>query len=145
MANIFFSPELEAPPMAPECYITFSRILSQEEGGSTRVVLQPGLNQITEEDWEWILEKEVAQNMVARGSLRVMAESDVPEVLTKEQLPGGTTTQELDISKLTVADASASIAKIHDVQLLVKMQETEKRTPVRAAITRRINTLTQGA
>jgi hypothetical protein len=127
--------------MAPECFITFSRIISQNEGGTQRVVLEPGLNQISEAEWEWILEKEVAQNMVARGSLRVMADADIPQVLEEDDLGDSEKNKSLDISKLSVADANAAIAKIHDIPTLLKLQETEKRVPVRAAITRRISTL----
>ena len=139
--NIFYSPELEAPPMAPECFITFSFIQAQSEGETTRVVFQPGLNQnISEEDWEKILEKPVAQNMLAQGSLRVVKETELPEVLKDEDLPSDTP-RALDLSKLSVADANAAINKLHDIPALLKLQETEKRVPVRTAITRRINTL----
>ena len=127
--------------MAPECIVTFSFIKAQSEGETTRVVLQPGLNQnIAEEDWEKILEKEVAQRMLSTNALRVVEEIEIPEVLNDEDLPGANP-RGLDISKLAMADASAAVNKLHDIPALLKLQETEKRVPVRTAITRRINTL----
>lgn len=140
--NVFYSPELETPPMAPECMITFSFIVAASEGETTRVQLHDGLNQnIPDEYWEKILEKEVTQRMIKTGSLRVVKDSEIPEVLEEDDLKTEGTTKELDLSQLSVTDANTAISKIHDIPALLKMQETEKRTPVRSAITRRITAL----
>ena len=68
--NVFYSPELENPPLAPECSITFSTIGS-EPNSSTAVRIRDGINKIDEEDWEQIQEKAYAQTLLQIGALRV--------------------------------------------------------------------------
>lgn len=143
--NIFYAPELQVPPMDPECTITFSFIVSKEEkdaGEETqRVTFTSGPNRdISPEHWEKIAEKEVAIQMLKTGALRIMESADdEPEVLK----PGDLTLDpsEVKLEDLSVKDAVETVSRLHDVRILTVLKEKELRTPVRAAISRRITSL----
>lgn len=138
--NIFYSPQLENPPMAPECSISFSTI-AKVTGESTTVCIRNGLNQVKEDEWEKILEKEYAQNLLSLGALRVMEAAEVKETLDKDDLK---VSDNVSITNLKIADAGKVVAATHDLQKLEAWLGDELRVPIRQAITRRITTLTGG-
>jgi len=138
--NVFYSPELENPPLAPECSIMFTTIGS-EPNTSTTVRIRDGINKVDEDDWEQIKEKAYAQTLLSLNALRVMEPEEVKEVLTKDDL---TVPEDVKISDLKLADAIKVIATVNDLQRLDAWMQDELRNPVRQAITRRINTLTGG-
>jgi hypothetical protein len=138
--SIFYAPELENPPMDPECSISFSTIATVQ-GESTCTRISSGLNQIEEEEWEQIQTKEYAQKLLSLQALRVMEPDEVKETLDKDDLK---VPDEVSITDLKLADAVKVVSTIHDLQKLEAWLTDEQRTPVRQAISRRINTLTGG-
>jgi len=138
--NVFYAPELENPPCAPECSIMFSKI-AKVTGESTTVRIRDGLNKIEDKDWEEIKEKTYAQRLLALGALRVMDEVEVKDTLDKDDL---NIPDDVSISTLKISDAVKVVATTHDLQKLEAWLSDEQRVPLRQAITRRINTLTGG-
>lgn len=138
--NVFYAPELENPPMAPECSINFS-FIGKETGETETIRIRDGLNNVDEEVWDKIQEKEYAKNLLAYGALRVMEANEVKEVLDKADLK---VPEEVSIDKLKLADAVKVVGSTHDLQKLDAWLTDEQRTPVRQAITRRLATLTGG-
>jgi hypothetical protein len=138
--NVFYSPELENPPMAPECSINFS-FIAKVTGESMTVRIRDGLNKVEEDDWEKIQEREYARRLLDLGALRIMEAAEVKETLDKEDLK---VSDEVSITGLKIADAVKVVASTHDLQRLDAWLTDEQRTPIRQAITRRINTLTGG-
>jgi hypothetical protein len=138
--NVFYSPELENPPMAPECSINFS-FIAEVTGESTTVRIRDGLNQIEEDEWEKIQDKEYARRLLDLGALRIMEAAEVKETLDKEDLK---VSDDVSITGLKIADAVKVVASTHDLQKLDTWLADEQRVPIRQAITRRINTLTGG-
>jgi hypothetical protein len=138
--NVFYAPELENPPMAPECSINFS-FIAQVTGESTSIRIRDGLNKVDEADWENILEREYAQRLLALGALRIMEASEVKETLDKDDLK---VPEEVAITNLKIPDAVKVVAATHDLQKLDAWLTDEQRVPIRQAITRRINALTGG-
>ena len=138
--NVFYSPELENPPMAPECSINFS-FIAKVTGESTTVRIRDGLNQIEEDDWEKIQEKEYTSRLLDLGALRVMEATEVKETLDKADLK---VSDEVSITNLKIADAVKVVASTHDLQKLDAWLTDEQRVPIRQAIARRVNTLTGG-
>jgi hypothetical protein len=138
--NVFYAPELENPPMAPECSINFS-FIAKVTGESTTIRIRDGLNKVDEADWENILEREYARRLLNLGALRIMEETEVKETLDKADLK---IPDEVSITNLKVADAVKVVAQAHDLQKLDAWLADEQRTPIRQAITRRINALTGG-
>jgi hypothetical protein len=138
--SIFYAPELENPPMDPECSISFSAIATAQ-GESTCTRISSGLNQIEEEEWEQIQTKEYAQKLLSLQALRVMEPHEVKETLDKDDLK---VADEVSITDLKLADAVKVVSTAHDLQKLEAWLTDEQRVPVRQAITRRISTLTGG-
>jgi hypothetical protein len=138
--NVFYSPELESPPMAAECSINFS-FIAEVTGESTTIRIRDGLNQIEEDEWEKIQDKEYARRLLALGALRVMEATEVKETLDKSDLK---VSDEVSITNLKIADAAKVVASTHDLQKLDAWLTDEQRVPIRQAITRRINTLNGG-
>ena len=138
--NVFYSPELENPPMAPECSINFS-FIAPVTGESTTIRIRDGLNKVDEADWENILEREYARRLLDLGALRIMEASEVKETLDKDDLK---VPEEVAITNLKIPDAVKVVAATHDLQKLDAWLADEQRVPIRQAITRRVNTLTGG-
>lgn len=138
--NVFYSPELENPPMAPECSINFS-FIAKVTGESTTVRIRDGLNKVEEDEWEKIQEKEYARRLLDLGALRIMEASEVKETLDKDDL---NVSDDVSITRLKIADAVKVVATTHDLQRLDAWLADEQRVPIRQAIARRINTLTGG-
>lgn len=138
--NVFYAPELENPPLAPECSITFTTI-GAAPGETTAVRIRDGINKVDEDEWEQIQQKDYAQTLLQLGALRVMKPDEVKEVLSKDDLK---TPEDVTITDLKIADAVKVITSTNDLQRLDAWLQDELRNPVRQAITRRINTLTGG-
>jgi hypothetical protein len=138
--NVFYSPELENPPMAAECSINFS-FIAEVTGESTTVRIRDGLNQIEEDEWEKIQDKEYVRRLLALGALRVMEAAEVKETLDEADLK---VSDEVSITDLKIADAVKVVASTHDLQKLEAWLTDEQRVPIRQALTRRINTLSGG-
>ena len=138
--NIFYSPELENPPMAPECSINFTTI-AEVTGESTTVRICNGLNQVEEEEWENIQKMEYAIRLLSLGALRVMEATEVKETLDEADLK---VPDEVSITNLKIADAVKVVAATHDLQKLDAWLTNEQRVPIRQAIARRVKTLTGG-
>jgi len=138
--NLFYSPELENPPMAPECSINFS-FIAEVTGESTTIRIRDGLNKVEEDEWEKIQEKEYTRRLLDLGALRVMEAAEVKETLNKDDLK---VPDEVSITNLQIPDAVKVVASTHDLQKLDAWLADEQRVPIRQAIARRINTLTGG-
>lgn len=138
--NVFYSPELENPPMAPECSINFS-FIANVTGESTTIRIRDGLNQVNENDWEKIQEREYARRLLALGALRIMQPAEVKDILEKEDL---SVPEDVSITNLKIPDAVKVVASTHDLQKLDAWLADEQRVPIRQAITRRVNALTGG-
>jgi hypothetical protein len=138
--NVFYSPELENPPMAPECSINFS-FIAEVTGESRTVRIRDGLNKVEEDDWENIQQREYARRLLNLGALRIMEAAEVKENLDKVDLK---VSDDVSITNLKIADAVKVVASTHDLQKLDTWLADEQRVPIRQAIARRINTLTGG-
>lgn len=138
--NVFYAPELDNPPMAPECSITFTTI-GKATGETVGTRLCSGLNQIPEEVWLNIREKEDAKRLLSLGALRVMDADEVKETLEADDLH---VPDDVSIADLKLQDAIKVTSTTYDLQRLEAWLADEQRNAVRQAITRQINKLTNG-
>ncbi len=123
------------------CSITYTTI-SKETEESTRVTICEGINSIPEDHWESIKagpHGPHALRLVELGALRVMESNEVKELLSETDLkvPDG-----VSIVNLKLPDATKVITATHDLHRLAAWLEKDQRVPVRAAIQKRIDTLT---
>lgn len=140
MLNIIYRPELESPPMAKECTVTFSKLTGT--GESDGIVFRSGINRdIPPELWEEVKKVKYAQTLLSLGALRVLGAEELKEVLDEDELKPA---DDVTISDLKAADAVEVIDDTHDVALLNRWLAKERRIPVRNSIQRRLTTLTGG-
>ena len=138
--NVFYAPELGNPPLAPECSVTFTTI-GKATGETVGTRLCNGVNRVAEEEWENIKEKEAAKRLLSLGALRVMEADEVKETLEADDLH---VPDDVSLADLKLQDATKVASTTHDLQRLEAWLTDEQRNPVRQAITRQINKLTNG-
>lgn len=138
--SLFYRPELENPPMAEECTVGFSFMTGT--GEMDNLTLKQGLNRkIPSEDWDRAKELSYAKRLLALGALRVMTPEDIRamEEVSKEEEAEITS-----IEDLTAKDAIESVDRTFDEALLRHWLSREQRTPVRAALKRRLSAMENG-
>lgn len=138
--SLFYRPELENPPMAEECTVGFSRITGL--GESENITLKQGLNRkIPAEDWEWAQKLAYAKRLISMGALRIMTPEDIREL---EALSEAEEAETISIADLSAKDAIESVDRTFDEAMLRHWLSREQRTPVRAALRRRITAIETG-
>lgn len=138
--DIIYRPELESPPMAKECIVTFTTLTGT--GESDAISFKAGLNKgIPADRWDQIKEIKYAQNLLSTGALRVLTKEEAREVLDKDEIKDS---GDVSISSLKPTDAIEIIDDTHDLATLNRWLSKERRIPVRNAIQRRVTTLTSG-
>jgi hypothetical protein len=138
--SLFYRPELENPPMAEECTVGFSFI--NGSGEADNITLKQGLNRkIPAELWERAQELAYAQRLLSMGALRVMTPEAIREMEVQSEAEESETTS---IADLSAKDAIESIDRTFDEAMLRHWVTREQRTPVRAALRRRISAIENG-
>lgn len=134
---LVYRPELESPPMDKECTITFSFVTGK--GIPDSIVVSSGVNRNFPEDvWEKIKDYDVVKNLLSVGALRIdddkeLVESPAPDAPEVES-----------ISTLSRDKAMRLIEESFDVEQLRRWDAKEERIPVKNAISKRIQAITEG-
>jgi hypothetical protein len=134
---IVYRPELENPPMAPECTIGFSFV----GGGGLpeHVQVQSGVTRdFPEASWERIKDYDVVKNLLKLGALRVELEDD--------QSPEGEapTSRADTIADLPLPEAMSLVEASFDLEQLRRWDAKDARIRVKNAIAKRIVAITEG-
>lgn len=132
---LVYRPELESPPMDPECTIGFSFVL--DRGQTDNVQVKSGVNRdFPENVWDQIKNYEVVKNMLKLGALRIEEE----QTLVAESSAGPVDT----IADMPVTQAMSLVEDSFDVDQLQRWEAKEPRIRVRNAISKRIAAITEG-
>ena len=133
---LVYRPELESPPMDPECTIGFSFV--QQGGQPESVQVKSGVNRdFPESVWEQIKNYDVVKNMLKLGALRVEEE----QTLVSEPAATGPVDT---IADMPVTQAMRLVEDSFDVAQLQGWEAKEPRIRVRNAISKRITSITEG-
>jgi hypothetical protein len=131
---IVYRPELENPPMAPECTIGFSFV----SGGGLpdHIQLQSGVTRDFPEDaWERIKDYDVVKTLLKCGALRIMTEEESPEVPV---------IRADSVADLPLTEALSLIEASFDVEQLRRWDAKDSRIRVKNTIAKRISSITEG-
>lgn len=133
---LVYRPELESPPMDPECTIGFSFV--QHNGQPESVQVKSGVNRdFPENVWEQIKDYDVVKNMLKLGALRIEDEqftvADPAAVADVDS-----------IADMPVTQALRLVEDSFDVTQLKGWESSEQRIRVRNAISKRITAITEG-
>lgn len=134
---LVYRPELESPPMDPECTIGFSFV--QEKGQPSSIKVKSGVNRdFPESVWEQIKNYDVVKNLLKLGALRV---EDEDQAL----VPDPAAASDVDsIADMPVTQAMRLVEDSFDVAQLKSWENGEQRIRVRNAISKRITAITEG-
>lgn len=133
---LVYRPELESPPMDPECTIGFSFV--QHNGQPESIQVKSGVNrEFPESVWDQIKDYDVVKNMLKLGALRVEEDqtvvSDPAAVAAVDS-----------ISDMPVSQALRLVEDSFDVAQLQRWEAGEQRIRVRNTISKRIAAITEG-
>jgi hypothetical protein len=134
---LVYRPELESPPMDPECTIGFSFVA--DKGQPENIQVQSGVNRhFPESVWEKIKNYDVVKNMLKLGALRVEEEDTayVPDPAAAAAVDS--------IADMPVTQAMRLVEDSFDVAQLQRWEAREQRIRVRNAIGKRITAITEG-
>ena len=133
---LVYRPELESPPMDPECTIGFSFV--QHNGQPESIQVKSGVNRdFPENVWEQIKGYDVVRNMLKLGALRVEEEqSFVADPAAVADVDS--------IADMPVTQALRLVEDSFDVAQLKGWESGEQRIRVRNAISKRIAAITEG-
>lgn len=134
---LVYRPDLENPPMDPECTIGFSFI--QDKGQPSSIKLTSGVNRdFPESIWEQIKNYDVVKNLLQLGALRVEDEDQA-------FVPDPTAASAVDsLADMSVTQAMRLVEDSFDVAQLKGWEKSEQRIRVRNAISKRITAITEG-
>jgi hypothetical protein len=133
---LVYRPELESPPMDPECTIGFSFV--QHNGQPESIQVKSGVNRTFPENvWEQIKDYDVVKNMLKLGALRV--EEDKAFVAD----PAASASVD-SIADMPVTQALRLVEDSFDVAQLQGWESGEQRIRIRNAISKRIAAITEG-
>lgn len=134
---LVYRPDLENPPMDPECTIGFSFI--QDKGQPSSIKLTSGVNRdFPESIWEQIKHYDVVKNLLQLGALRVEDEDQA-------FVPDPTAASAVDsLADMSVTQAMRLVEDSFDVAQLKGWEKGEQRIRVRNAISKRITAITEG-
>lgn len=134
---LVYRPDLENPPMDPECTIGFSFI--QDKGQPSSIKLTSGVNRdFPESIWEQIKNYDVVKNLLQLGALRVEDEDQA-------FVPDPTAASAVDsLADMSVTQAMRLVEDSFDVAQLKGWEKGEQRIRVRNAIGKRITAITEG-
>lgn len=134
---LVYRPELESPPMDPECTIGFSFV--QDKGQPDSIQVKSGVNRnFPERVWEQIKDYDVVKNMLRLGALRI-EEEDQAYVAD----PAAAAAVD-SISDMPVTQALRLVEDSFDVAQLQRWEAGEQRIRIRNAISKRIGAITGG-
>lgn len=133
---LVYRPELESPPMDPECTIGFSFV--QHSGQPENVQVKSGVNRdFPETVWEQIKDYDVVKNMLKLGALRIEEEQAL--------VADPAAVADVDsIADMPVTQALRLVEDSFDVTQLKGWESSEQRIRVRNAISKRIAAITEG-
>ena len=133
---LVYRPELESPPMDPECTIGFSFV--QHNGQPESVQVKSGVNRdFPETVWEQIKDYDVVKNMLKLGALRIEEEQAL--------VADPAAVADVDsIADMPVTQALRLVEDSFDVTQLKGWESSEQRIRVRNAISKRIAAITEG-
>lgn len=136
---LVYRPELENPPMAKECSISFSFI--DGKGNPEYHSVSSGVNRDFPEDvWEKIKDYPVVKNLISVGAMRIEAEESEP-VLTPTPAPHS---GKKGLANLSIDAAMRLIEDSMDPAQLRLWDEAESRIRVKNAINHRITAIEEG-
>jgi len=133
---LVYRPELESPPMDPECTIGFSFV--QQNGQPENVQVKSGVNRdFPDTVWEQIKDYDVVKNMLKLGALRIEDEQFV--------VADPAAVADVDsVADMPVTQALRLVEDSFDVTQLKGWESSEQRIRVRNAISKRIAAITEG-
>ena len=144
MAKVLFRPELQRPPMAKECTVTFS-FIGKIADSTIAVPLVSGVNTIEDDLWERVIARPDAQTLLEHGALKVLEEADPdPRLDPPPETGDEAIVPPVTLTKMKVADAIDVIDATFDPAILQAWADKETRTPVRGALERRFSEITMG-
>lgn len=134
-----YRPELENPPMAKECSLGFSFL--PEDGRSRNVDhvrIESGVTRdFSDSHWEKIKDYEVVKRLMSLGALAITQEVDVEATTVSE--PVADTLDNIELkAALNLIDAS------FDIKQLERWNAKDQRIRVKNAISKRIQSITEG-
>jgi hypothetical protein len=130
---ITFRPELQNPPMDPECTIGFS-FIGKNGGETTYYNLSSGVTRdFPEEVWEKIKEQDVVKQLLAWGALKVVEEAEAPVEERKVRKSRKTT-----LADLSLDEAMSLIEASFDRVQLESWAASDDRIPVKNAVAGRL-------
>jgi hypothetical protein len=134
---LVYRPELESPPMDPECTIGFSFVT--DKGQPENIQVKSGVNRsFPEAVWEKIKAYDVVKNMLKLGALRIEEEDTA-------YVPDSAAAAAVDsIADMPVTQAMRLVEDSFDVAQLQRWEAGEQRIRVRNAIGKRITAITEG-
>lgn len=133
---LVYRPELESPPMDPECTIGFSFV--QHNGQPESIQVKSGVNrEFPESVWDQIKDYDVVKSMLKLGALRVEEDQTVVSD------PAAAAAVD-SISDMPVSQALRLVEDSFDVAQLQRWEAGEQRIRVRNTISKRIAAITEG-
>jgi hypothetical protein len=136
---ITFRPELQNPPMDPECTIGFSFIGKKGED-TTYYNLSSGVTRdFPEEIWEKIKDRDVVKQLLAWGALKVIEEAEAPAEAQKVRK-----TRKATLADLSLDEAFSLIEASFDKAQLEGWAASDDRIPVKNAVATRLSKVAGG-
>jgi hypothetical protein len=132
---LVYRPELDNPPMAPECSISFS--FTGEGALMDSVTISSGVTRDFPEDvWEKIKDYAVVKGLLSRGALRI--DIDAEETATIETAVADT------LVDLALGDAMSLIEASFDLEQLRRWDAKDQRVRIKNTIAKRIEAIEAG-
>lgn len=132
---LVYRPELDNPPMAPECSITFS--FTGEGALMDSVTISSGVTRdFPEETWEKIKDYPVVQSLLSRNALRI--DIDAEEKATIQTATTDT------LADLALGDAMTLIEASFDLDQLRRWDAKDQRVRIKNTIAKRIEAIEAG-